>query len=440
MKNKELCRVLLVEDDPGDAHLVQQMLRAHTDLCFEVVCAGSMAEARLQLGESLPHLLLLDLTLPDSSGLETVRTCRASAGATPIIVLTGHDDTEHALRTLEMGAQDYLVKGSFDEDGLVRAIRYAISRAGLEQRLASSEARDRLLIAALEAVGNGVVLTDIHARIEWVNPAFESLTGYSREAAIGHKAGELMRSGVQDKSFYENMWQTILAGNTWRGELTNRRKDGSLQNEELTIAPVKDEAGTIHHFVGIKHDISERKLVEERIKHMAQYDALTDLPNRALFSDRIEQAIAIARRDKERMAVMFIDLDKFKPINDTLGHEVGDLLLQEAARRMQGCMRASDTLARIGGDEFVVLLRSIEDDADALLVAEKIRRTLNQPFHLAQRSLHISSSTGIAIYPEHGKEEVELTRNADIAMYHAKESGRDSVKLFHPGMRDNTQL
>lgn len=438
MKTDSACRVLVVEDDPGDAHLVRQMLRKGES--FDLEGAGSLAEARLQLRQSMFDVILLDMSLPDSSGLDTLTAMQEMAGGLPIIVLTGHDNTELALKTLESGAQDYLVKGSFESDGLVRAIRYAISRARLERRLEASEERDRLLLAALEAVGNAVLVTDTESRIEWVNPAFEKLTGYSRGEVIGYKAAELMKSGVQDKSYYETMWNTILSGRTWRGELVNRRKDGSFQNEELTIAPVKDNYGNIHHFVGIKHDITERKQVEERIRHMAQYDVLTDLPNRALFSDRMSLELAIAKRDKERLAVLFVDFDRFKPINDTLGHEVGDLLLQEAARRMQGCMRASDTLARIGGDEFVVLLRSVEEEADAMLVAEKIRHALNRPFAVAGHSLNISSSTGIAIYPEHGMNEVELMRNADIAMYYAKESGRDCVKIFHPGMREERPM
>jgi diguanylate cyclase (GGDEF)-like protein len=174
--------------------------------------------------------------------------------------------------------------------------------------------------------------------------------------------------------------------------------------------------------------------MEEQVRHLAHYDALTDLPNRTLFSDRLHQALVIAKRDKTHLAVMFIDLDKFKPVNDLLGHDVGDWLLKKVAQRIQECLRESDTVARIGGDEFIVLLPSIETDQDAFLVAEKIRSSLNLPFVLADDQLEISSSIGISVYPEHGAEDKELIKNADVAMYYAKFAGRDNVKIFRPDM------
>ena len=183
-------------------------------------------------------------------------------------------------------------------------------------------------------------------------------------------------------------------------------------------------------FSGTGRDISERKANEEKIQRLAHYDTLTDLPNRRLFSDRLQQALATAKRDKAHLALMYFDLDRFKPINDTLGHDIGDLLLKEVAKRVQDCLRESDTAARMGGDEFVVLLPAIEAEQDAMVVAEKIRHTLNRPFELVGHSLHISSSIGVAVYPEHGSDEETLLKNADTAMYHAKESGRNMVRFF----------
>lgn len=191
--------------------------------------------------------------------------------------------------------------------------------------------------------------------------------------------------------------------------------------------------------LGWFYDITDRKTMEEQIQHLAHFDPLTDLPNRTLFTDRLHQALTVARRDKNRLALMFIDLDKFKPINDTLGHDVGDLILKEAAQRIQSCLRESDTVARIGGDEFVVLLPTIETAQDALGVAEKIRASLNQPFRHANHSLSISSSTGIAIYPEHSSDDKQLFKMADIAMYHAKTSGRDNVKIYRADMLEISQ-
>jgi diguanylate cyclase (GGDEF)-like protein len=184
----------------------------------------------------------------------------------------------------------------------------------------------------------------------------------------------------------------------------------------------------------VAEDVTLRKNAEDTIRRMAHYDTLTELPNRILFSDRLKQALAVARRDKTGLAVMFLDLDKFKPINDTLGHAMGDWLLKQAARRMMDCMRESDIVCRIGGDEFVVLLPTIKTEQDALAVAEKIRHTLNQPFIRGEHRLEISSSTGVAIYPEHGMDEDQLLRCADIAMYHSKDNGRDQVTVYQPGM------
>jgi diguanylate cyclase (GGDEF)-like protein len=204
----------------------------------------------------------------------------------------------------------------------------------------------------------------------------------------------------------------------------------------LTVKiPLRYEDGTIYALCGISTDITERKDIEEHMQHMAQYDALTHLPNRALFNDRLHQAIAAAQRNKARLALMFIDLDKFKPVNDTYGHGVGDLLLKEVALRIQDCLRESDTAARIGGDEFVILLPAIETQQDASKVGEKILHALNQPFALAGHTLNISGSIGVAVYPEHGKDEKLLVKSADIAMYHAKKNGRNNVKMYERGLQ-----
>lgn len=209
---------------------------------------------------------------------------------------------------------------------------------------------------------------------------------------------------------------------------------GELVWMETYKKPVLDTNGKPLGIAGFAYDITERKLAEEKVRHQAHYDMLTDLPNRILFSDRLEQAIAHARRDKTRLAVMFLDLDRFKPVNDLFGHDVGDDLLRQVAQRILACMRESDTVARIGGDEFCILLPGIEDDKDAATVAEKVLHTLRQPFLLEGNTVRIASSIGIALYPDDGKDEAELVKSADIAMYWAKENGRDNFVVFHPGM------
>ncbi|HCI14837.1 MAG: hypothetical protein A2063_05430 [Gallionellales bacterium GWA2_60_142] len=424
------CRVLLVEDDAGDASLVRQMLRANADPRFEIALAGTLAEMRERLSGATPDVLLLDLSLPDSQGLETIHAARRAANALPLIVLTGYDDTEFALKSLDAGAQDYLVKGAFNTDGLVRAIRYAIGRARLEQRVHDAEERWRF---ALEGSGDGVWDWSVPSGEVQFSQRWKEMIGYS-EDEIGDKLDEWeKRIHPDDRARVKADVQAHFDGKT--ATYINEHRVCCKNGEWKWILDrgkvvSRDVAGKPLRMIGLHTDITERKHIEERIRHMAQHDTLTDLPNRALFSDRLQQALAVAKRDQLRLAVLYIDLDKFKPINDSLGHDVGDLMLKEVAQRMQACVRESDTVARIGGDEFVVLLRNVETPDDAVRVAEKIRFALNQPFDIAGRTLNISSSTGIAIYPDHGSNEIELSKNADMAMYTAKQSGRDNVKLF----------
>lgn len=297
--------------------------------------------------------------------------------------------------------------------------------------------RNKMLVTALEASQTSVMITDTHGNIEWVNPAFEKLTGYHASEAVGHRPAELIKSGQQDDIFYKALWRTIRSGKPWQGEIINRRKDGSLYDEELNISPVVDETGKIQHFIAAKNDISKRKQIERRIKHLAEHDPLTGLPNRTLLGDRLEQALHAAKRNKKHLALIFLDLDKFKPVNDEYGHAVGDLLLKDVATRIMSYLRESDTVARVGGDEFIILLPTIESQNDAFIVAEKIRHALNQPFICQEHVLSIAASLGIASYPEHGQDEVSLAKSADIAMYYAKESGRNNVQIFTQKMRED---
>lgn len=444
-----------------------------------------------------------------------------------------------------------------DEDG--NFVGYIGSAIDINDRV---EAEERLLTlyTAIEQSPISVVIADVDANIEYVNPRFTEATGYTTQEAIGLNP-RILQSGLTPKETYLELWQKVTNGQVWHGELINKRKNGEIYWEEAHISPVKNEAGVVTHYVAAKvditprkrneeairqseerfrfmlenspiavrisnmatcqvvfanqryaeligsvpakviginpkqyyanpqdyadvieqlgkggrvtnklvelqipgahaktkwalasylqleylsepsvlgwfYDISDRKAMEEQVQHLAHYDALTDLPNRTLFADRLQQALAVAKRDKASLALMFIDLDKFKPINDTLGHHVGDLLLKEVAQRIQACLRESDTVARVGGDEFIVLLPTLEAEQDALIVAEKIRCSLKEPFELEGHRLGISSSTGVAIYPEHGSDEKQLVKNADTAMYYAKAEGRDNVKIYQSNMQE----
>jgi diguanylate cyclase (GGDEF)-like protein/PAS domain S-box-containing protein len=291
------------------------------------------------------------------------------------------------------------------------------------------EEKLRLAATVLETINEAVIVTDQDNRIISVNPAFAAITGYSLEDVIG-KDPHILSSDSHPAKFYKQLWKSLDTTGSWSGEIWNRRKTGEVYVEWLSIKQIRDEKGNITHHVGMFYDISKRKATEENLERRAHYDFLTGLPNRFLFADRLHQAMAVAKREKGHLALMYLDLDKFKPVNDQHGHHTGDLLLKEAAKRLLECVRESDTVSRIGGDEFLVLLPVTEEKQDALVVAEKILLAFNKPFEIEGQNLQISSSIGIAFYPEHGSDEKLLIEAADSAMYQAKKSGRNNVQVF----------
>lgn len=288
----------------------------------------------------------------------------------------------------------------------------------------------RLIDTVFNITDSGIMITNANREIVTINPAFSTITGYSQTDILG-KTPRILSSGRHDQEFYRAMWADILSTGGWQGEIWNKRKSGELFAEWVSIKSVQDACMAITHYVAVFSDITERN----RMQHLAHHDALTGLPNRTLFDDLLKQALALTKRNHRRTALMFVDLDRFKPINDELGHDVGDLLLQEVAVRLKNSIRESDVVSRVGGDEFIILLPCIEDGNNAMLVAEKIQSALARPFELAGHTLQISSSIGISIYPDQGDSEIQLIKNADIAMYHAKRNGRDNVQLYQNEMR-----
>jgi diguanylate cyclase (GGDEF)-like protein/PAS domain S-box-containing protein len=314
-----------------------------------------------------------------------------------------------------------------------RVAAIALDRSRANQALKESE---KQLSDILENVSGYIYLKDMQGRYLFANRLLRELFNAPMEEIVGYDDSKFYDADTA-ASLLQSDLRVLQGGEPLRSEESNLNPLTGETSVYLTIRlPLRHEDGSIYALCGIATDITEQKDVEEYMRRMAQYDALTNLPNRALFTDRLQQAFSAARRAHEHFALMYIDLDKFKPINDTFGHAVGDLLLYEAAQRMQSCVRQSDTVARIGGDEFVVLLPSLKEDKDAAEVAEKIRHSLNLPFELSGHTLHISSSIGVAIYPAHGDNEKELVKNADIAMYYAKENGRNNVTLYHSVLKD----
>lgn len=291
----------------------------------------------------------------------------------------------------------------------------------------------RLLATVFTNASEGMVITDDQIRIIAVNPAFTRITGYSLAEVAGHTPN-ILNSGRQSEHFYRDMWAALSDHGKWQGEIWNRRHDGSVFPEWLSISVVSGADGKPGNYIGIFTDISERKDAEARIHHLANHDALTELPNRILLQDRLDQAILQNRREGTHTAVLCLDLDRFKNINDTLGHETGDKLLVQVARRCRDTLRESDTIARQGGDEFVIVLSDLNQPQDATLAARKLLEALERPYKLANHTLTVTGSIGIAIHPEDGETVSSLLRHADTAMYRAKANGRNGLAFYSEDM------
>ncbi len=306
-------------------------------------------------------------------------------------------------------------------------------RIRIEKRTA---AELRLYASVFTNAREGMIVTDGQTRIVAVNPAFTAITGYPADEVLG-RTPSMLASGRHDRGHYQEMWAQLKIGGQWAGEIWNRRKDGSVYPEWLSITAVGGDPAAPAHYIGLFSDITERKEAEARIEHLAHHDLLTGLPNRALMSDRLDHAISHCRRQDTMLAVLFVDLDRFKVINDTLGHDVGDALLVEAAERCREIVRESDTVSRQGDDEFVILLSQLRSAQDARHVTHKLIDLLSRPYALGDHELTVTASIGIAVYPGDGDTASELMRNADGAMNRAKAEGRNRFEFHSPDLKQD---
>jgi diguanylate cyclase (GGDEF)-like protein/PAS domain S-box-containing protein len=531
-------RVLLVEDNPGDAHLVRSLLAEDGPL-YRVLHVSSLDAAAAARRTGIFDVVLTDLGLPDSDGSGTVDGMLRLFPDTPVVVLTGLDDSEIGAMAVQMGCQDYLVKGFDDPQLLRRTIRHAMERNAVACALKESEARFRTLVevspeaillctadkvlfanaaaarlfaapqrqalqeqhpcrfvggaicgrlvggtpsadsdrvasdecaltrfdgtvfdaevimarvthgnvpaveiivrdvslrnlaerqrrlsaAVFEASDEAMLVTDADNRILAVNGAFERVTGYRADEVRGLDP-HVLSSGRHDRGFYADMWCHLLGDGHWRGDVWNRRKNGELYVQRATFSLIRGSDGRVVNHVGVFSDVTDEKQEAERIRHSANYDALTGLPNRTLLRDRMQQALSRAARERGRVGVLFLDLDGFKPVNDRHGHLVGDHLLVAVAERLLGCVRESDTVARLGGDEFVIVLPDLAESADAQAAAEQVIRSLEAPFTLDGCVARVGASIGVALSPDNGATADELLAAADAAMYAAKRAGK----------------
>ncbi|MES9901827.1 MAG: EAL domain-containing protein [Sedimenticola sp.] len=317
-------------------------------------------------------------------------------------------------------------------DHLVMSVNQMVDT--LQQR----ECDLRVLATTVEKSPNSIILTDSTGNIEYINSKATEITGYTLDEVKG-KNPRLFGSGQTPKGIYRDLWKTILHGDLWVGELRNQKKSGEFYWESVRIAPVRDNNGTNLHYIAIKEDITLRKSYEEQLLHQASFDHLTNLPNRLLAVDRISQALISHHRDHGHVVIMFIDLDRFKNVNDTLGHSCGDQLLIDASLRLREAIQVEDTLARFGGDEFLVVLPNIPDSRSAEIIAKKIGHSMSRPFMLEKREVYVTASIGITIFPEDGDTPQLLLRNADFAMYRAKDEGRNNYSFFTPEMNEQAK-
>lgn len=295
-----------------------------------------------------------------------------------------------------------------------------------------AENHSRLLASVFEHSLEGILITDLELKIIDVNPAFSRITGYAAEEAIG-KTPKILSSGWHDDEHYQEIWRSLKECGRWQGEMNDRRKSGEIYTEWLTISCIYDDKGQPVNYVGVMNDITEKKTAEQRILRLAYYDSLTELANRRLFEDRLEQTLRLSRRKAKTVSVFYIDLDRFKPINDSLGHKAGDMLLKQVALRLLDCVRESDTVARLGGDEFAIILEDI-DQLEVSHLAQTINKRLEQSYSLEGSEVFIGASIGISMFPNDGADSTSLVKHADIAMYRAKELGRNTYQFYLPEM------
>jgi diguanylate cyclase (GGDEF)-like protein/PAS domain S-box-containing protein len=427
--------LLLVEDNRGDVRLLREMFNEPGSHNTELAHVTCMSEAEKHLAEGEVDIILLDLGLPDSQGLEAVRRAHAAAPHLPLVVLTGLDDESLAAQALQEGAQDYLIKGQIEARGLLRALRYAIERKIMEEALFAEKERAQV---TLNSIGDAVVCTDISGNITFLNLVAERMTGWSWKEAAGRPMAEVFR--ILDATSRESAPDPMemAVGQNQTVHLPSNsiliRQDGCEIPIDDCVSPIRDRDGKATGAVFVFRDVSAARASALQITHSAQHDFLTGLPNRVLLNDRISQAIALAPRHMSKVAVLFLDLDGFKHINDSLGHSIGDKLLHSIAKRLVDCVRGSDTVSRQGGDEFIVLLSEVKQSDDVAIAARRMLDAVAEPHSIDQHDLHVSTSIGVSVYPDDGLDSETLIKNADTAMYQAKENGRRSYRFFEPAM------
>jgi len=427
--------LLLIEDNLGDVRLLREMINEQGAHNTRLVHVASMKAAEAYLAAHPVDIILLDLGLGDAYGFEAVRRAHEAAPQVPLVVLTGMDDEELAALALNHGAQDYLIKGEIETRGLVRAMRHAVERKKMEEALFGEKERAEV---TLNCIADAVACADIAGNITFLNRVAVTMTGWSVAEAMGRPMASVLR--IEDA-----VTRAVVANPMERAMLLDRpgqlrpncilvKRDGTETAIEDSVAPIHDRQGQPVGAVIVFRDVGAARAMALELAHSATHDFLTGLPNRMLLSDRLDQAIGSAPRHGKKVAALFLDLDGFKHVNDTLGHTVGDKLLRSIGKRLVECVRGADTVSRQGGDEFVVLLSEVQQAEDAAISANRMLEAVAMPHLVDGHKLHITTSIGIAVYPDDGMDADTLIKNADTALYAAKEDGRQTYRFFRPEM------
>jgi len=417
-------KILIVEDDAATREGLERILESDHTI---VRGAGSLSEGRRALEGFNPDICLTDLRLPDGSGIEFIRSARSDTTHRDVIVLTGNASIDTAIEAMKAGAFDYLVK-PLEARQINIVLRRLSEKRDIQKQLEEKEERFRALI---ERSSDAIALLDREGRIQYASSSTERVLGYDAEGFVGRHWFDLLHP--DDGAAARNLFSVVLSegGKIATGQHRMLHSGSSWRWMEAVFSNLLEESSVGAVVVNYR-DITDRKRAVDELEYRAFHDALTGLPNRALFLDRLGQAVSRAKREDGRVAVMFIDLDNLKPINDTLGHAAGDEVIRRASERIRRCVREADTLARVGGDEFTLLLPDVSVLEDAETVAEKARASVAQSFLIGGREVSISTSIGIAVYPRDGGDAETLMQRADEALYRAKETGKNRFLFASP--------
>ena len=431
MENNPDKTVLLIENDAEQARSIRAMFDDQATNTFALTLVVSLADAETYLAGHSVDIVLLDVGLSDPEGLDAVSRVRAVVPRIPIVLLSSLDDEPKAIHAIHEGAQDYLIKGQIEPHKLMRALSNALERQINEQILLSEKDRAE---STLNCIADAVVCTDMAGNITFFNPIASSMAGWALKDGAGRHLSEVFRivDANTRKAILDPMAKAAAENMT--GKLPRNsfliHRDGHEVFIEDSVAPIHDPAGKVTGAVIVFRDVSVARAQSEQMAHLAETDSLTGLPNRLLFCDRVGQAISLARRSAGCAAVLFLDLDGFKRINDSLGHAAGDEFLKSTAASLLRCVRTPDTVSRQGGDEFILLLQDVQGAEGAAITAKRLLQAVAEVHLASHPELHVTASIGISVYPDDGLDAETLIQNADVAMYHAKKNGRQSYQFF----------